>query len=235
MSPLRRRTAGQQKILPQLRQEPARCHPHGPCSAGAGSPGRCATAVQRAAAARGRPVCGARLCAPAAPTPATARICRATGLPDAPVSIGTWIGVLVVLAIPVANLVCAIVWACCARRRSLKNFARAGDPLLADRADPRRADRHRSRPSPASVSTSSHINDWRYPYMAFAGNAAHRSPMTRGSAPHAALSRGPNRRNPLIRRASHIQSRQQVPALSQTRTWRTTGPWPSWPISARSR
>ena len=40
-------------------------------------------------------------------------------------SVGAWVGVLVVLAIPVANLVCAIVWACCARRPSLKNFARA--------------------------------------------------------------------------------------------------------------
>ena len=43
----------------------------------------------------------------------------------APVGIGAWIGVLVVLSIPVVNLICAIVWACCARRQSLKNFSRA--------------------------------------------------------------------------------------------------------------
>ena len=63
--------------------------------------------------------------APPPPPPPQPPVYAAPQAPDAPVSIGTWIGVLVVLAIPVANLVCAIVWACCARRRSLKNFARA--------------------------------------------------------------------------------------------------------------
>ena len=62
---------------------------------------------------------------PPADAPSAPPVYAAPQAPDAPVSIGTWIGVLVVLAIPVANLVCAIVWACCARRRSLKNFARA--------------------------------------------------------------------------------------------------------------
>lgn len=63
--------------------------------------------------------------APPPPQPPQPPVYAAPQAPDAPVSIGTWIGVLVVLAIPVANLVCAIVWACCARNPSLKNFARA--------------------------------------------------------------------------------------------------------------
>lgn len=43
----------------------------------------------------------------------------------APVSVGTWLGVLVLLAIPLVNVILIIVWASCAERRSLRNFARA--------------------------------------------------------------------------------------------------------------
>ena len=43
----------------------------------------------------------------------------------APVGIGAWIGVFVLLAIPLVNVVMTIIWACCAMRRSLRNFARA--------------------------------------------------------------------------------------------------------------
>ena len=68
--------------------------------------------------------------APPPPPPPPAQpsqppVYAAAQAPADPMSVGAWVGVLVVLAIPVANLVCAIVWACCARRPSLKNFARA--------------------------------------------------------------------------------------------------------------
>lgn len=43
----------------------------------------------------------------------------------APVGIGAWIGVFVLLAIPLVNVIMTIIWACCATRRSLRNFARA--------------------------------------------------------------------------------------------------------------
>lgn len=43
----------------------------------------------------------------------------------APVGIGAWIGVFVLLAIPLVNVIMTIIWACCAMRRSLRNFARA--------------------------------------------------------------------------------------------------------------
>ncbi len=58
---------------------------------------------------------------PSAPSPY-----RAPADPSlAPVSVGTWLGVLVLLAIPLVNVILIIVWASCAERRSLRNFARA--------------------------------------------------------------------------------------------------------------
>lgn len=41
------------------------------------------------------------------------------------IGVGMWIGIFLVLCIPVANVVCTIIWACSAQRQSLKNFARA--------------------------------------------------------------------------------------------------------------
>lgn len=58
-----------------------------------------------------------RVPAPQPPAPADPSL--------APVSVGTWLGVLVLLAIPLVNVILIIVWASCAERRSLRNFARA--------------------------------------------------------------------------------------------------------------
>ena len=43
----------------------------------------------------------------------------------APVGIWMWLGVFLVSCIPLVNVVMMIVWACCAKRQSLKNYARA--------------------------------------------------------------------------------------------------------------
>jgi len=41
------------------------------------------------------------------------------------VGIGAWIGIFLLLNIPLVNIIMCIVWACSAKRQSLKNFARA--------------------------------------------------------------------------------------------------------------
>jgi len=41
------------------------------------------------------------------------------------VGIGAWIGVFVLLTIPVVNVIMCLIWAFGAQKRSLKNFARA--------------------------------------------------------------------------------------------------------------
>ncbi len=45
--------------------------------------------------------------------------------PYAPVSVGQWFGILLLLAIPFVNIIMIIVWACSAKRKSLGNFAKA--------------------------------------------------------------------------------------------------------------
>lgn len=43
----------------------------------------------------------------------------------APLGVGQWFGIFVLLALPIVNFIMTIVWACSARRLTLKNFARA--------------------------------------------------------------------------------------------------------------
>lgn len=43
----------------------------------------------------------------------------------APVGIWMWLGVFLIGCIPLVNLIMMIIWACCAQRQSLKNYARA--------------------------------------------------------------------------------------------------------------
>ena len=65
---------------------------------------------------------------PAAPaiSPQTIPATAASPVPgEKPVGIGAWIGIFVLINIPVVNVVMAIVWAICAKRKSLKNFSRA--------------------------------------------------------------------------------------------------------------
>ncbi len=43
----------------------------------------------------------------------------------APVGIWMWLGVFLIACIPLVNVIMMIIWACCAQRQSLKNYARA--------------------------------------------------------------------------------------------------------------
>lgn len=42
---------------------------------------------------------------------------------DETVSVGAWVGNMILLSIPVVNIIMLIVWACSSTKRSLKNFA----------------------------------------------------------------------------------------------------------------
>ena len=61
-----------------------------------------------------------------APTSSTTHSLPAAALRDSPVSVGAWIGILILLMIPLINLVMLLVWALGPNvNRSLQNFCRA--------------------------------------------------------------------------------------------------------------
>ena len=56
---------------------------------------------------------------------ADAAVCYTDPLAGGIVSTAQWFGIMLLLAIPVVNFIMLIVWAACARRKSLSNFAKA--------------------------------------------------------------------------------------------------------------